>query len=182
MLLGSVAASATTDAVAAEVPACRAPADDSDAAGSRSGPVAVRVRILKPVAGESASGIVRVEGSASSVQPLSRVELVVAGTVVDGQDFEPTTTMSFNLSWDPRRGQVGRNSLKVEACGASAHGESSVDVTIPRRRPLWIGLVVGLAGLGGLAFSSAFRLPSVSRASRRDTDRLGRPGDDSPTG
>ena len=120
-------------------------------------PAAVTVDIDTPVSGERLRGTVQVAGTARSVAPLSRIDLMRGGSVLAFQDVAPSPTVAFTLSWDTAQGPVGRTSIEVRACGPAAFGQSSVEVVVPARRPLWVGLVVGLAGLGGLALASAFR-------------------------
>lgn len=140
---------------------------------------AVTVDIDTPVSGERVRGTVQVSGTARSVEPLSRIDLLRGGSVLAFHDVAPSPTVVFSLSWDTAEGPVGRTPLEVRACGPAAFGRSSVEVVVPARRPLWVGLVVGLAGVGGLALASAFR--PRSRPARRRSGVAGHVKPPAPT-
>lgn len=129
--------------------------------------VGVAVDITSPRPGARLSGVTHVVGTARSSVPLSRVELRVAGAVLTSRDVAPTRLVEFDLSWDARKAKVGSNTLEVRVCGGPARGGAAVSVTVPPRRPIWFGLVVGTSGVAGLALAFAFRPGApVSRARR----------------
>ena len=175
MLVGLVTTSLPgTSPAAAAAPPCNQGSGENGVAPGSAPPRAVTVQIDTPVSGERLSGTVQVEGTARSVAPLSRIELVRDSSVLAFQDVAPSPTVAFSLRWDTAEGPVGRTSLEVRACGPSAQGASFVEVVVPSRRPLWVGLVVGVAGLAGLALASAFRPRSgpTRRGSTASSDRL----------
>ena len=128
-------------------------------------PTGVNIDIDTPLPGDRITGESEVRGTVRSAVPVSRVELVSAGAVLDHQDFPSTTHVPFTLRWHARRANVGQNTLRVVTCGALAQGDSSVQVQVPPRRPLWVGLAFGSAGLVGLFVSRAFPRRENRRAS-----------------
>ena len=152
--------------VAAPADSCQAQVKKAEASESVTPRIGVAVQIFAPTPGQRISGVSDVSGTARSTVPLSRVELVVAGSVVASQDLTPAKTVGFNLRWDAKSAKVGHNALEVLVCGVSAHGATSVEVTVPPRRPIWVGLVAGAAGAAGLVLSSAFGPKAVTRLRR----------------
>jgi len=116
--------------------------------------------------------MVTVKGTASAARALSRVELRVGPLIVDAQTIPARSTADFTFNWDATRTPPGRTTVLVVACGRGAEDEVSlgsaavvVDVAEsrasrpgsagPRAGPLWVGAVVGLSAVAGLAFSGA---------------------------
>lgn len=156
VLLGVGAEVLHPTAVSAQMPSC--PAEGTTSAG---------IALLAPLPGDTVSGGSSVTGSARSRFPISRVELVIGDRVVDSQAFPDAPEVDFDLRWDAGRFPAGVNYLQVRACGASAYGKHDIGVRVKARRPLWVGFVIGTAGLAGLAYASAFRRgsPGVARLS-----------------
>lgn len=121
------------------------------------------VTIDAPKPNERMSGLVQVRGTASSTEPLSRVELMVGEGIVDSLEFSPRSNVTFGLQWQASQAAPGPTRLEVVLCGPSARGASTVTVTLQRPRPLWVGLVVGLSGAVGLGLCSIFRRERRSR-------------------
>jgi hypothetical protein len=106
--------------------------------------------------------VVAVYGRVSAPLAVSRVKLQVGGSTVDSQSFPDGSSADFNLSWDATRVPDGTQAtLQVVACGqgiggALVQGSSTVAVEVgseSRSHPIWVGAVVGLSGLAGLAVS-----------------------------
>lgn len=138
-------------AVSAQMTSC--PAEGTASAG---------LALRAPLPGDTVSGVSHVIGSARSRFPLSRVELVIDDGVVDAQTFPDSPEVDFDLRWDAGRFPAGVNYLQVRVCGVAAYGKHDVGVRVKPRRPLWVGIVMGMAGVAGLAYTSAFRRVSWS--------------------
>lgn len=98
--------------------------------------IGAQVTIDSPRAGPVTSPFV-VSGRAVSTLALSRVDLLVGGTVVASKTYPPATSLDFEFSVGPSQAPVGARSLSAVACGAGlslVRGESSsvvVDVRLP---------------------------------------------------
>jgi len=153
------------------------------------GPEAITVEIIAPEAGTTVSGAVRVEGRVTSTEPVFRVELFVGDARKDVTTLGPES--SFTLLWDSSNRPPGPAPLRVLACGGQpaqgslVRGAATVEVTVAASEagpetggivvptddradgaggsPLWVGLVVGVAGLLGLGFAS---VPARRRSPR----------------
>lgn len=129
--------------------------------------IGVAIDISEPSAGARVSGASSIVGTARSSVPLSRAELRVAGAVVASEGLAPGNVVDFVLPWDAGSASVGQNTVEVLVCGEEAIGGAAVGVTVPPRYPVWVGLVVGTAGVAGLALSFAFRRDRPSSRARR---------------
>lgn len=161
---------------AALVVVVAAPAPAQTGACPDTGVSAAMVDVNSPLPGEKVSGVVTVRGRVSAARTVSRVELRVGPSVIDAQDFPAGSAAGFNLRWDVSDALPGRTTVRIVACGRGAreevvHGSAGLTVEVadsgasrleplPDERPtgpLWVGAVVGLSGLAGLAFSGALR-------------------------
>ena len=148
--------------------------------------------ITSPEPAATVSGMVKIEGTVESSAPVFRVELFVGDARKDASfPNPPSPAASFSLVWDASNRPPGGATIRVQACGGQpaqgslVRGAAAVDVKVvastagPRaggtlqpagdeddvsRGPLWVGLVVGVAGLAGLVVASR---PVRSRARRR---------------
>ncbi|MDQ4133999.1 MAG: Ig-like domain-containing protein [Actinomycetota bacterium] len=135
------------------------------------------VDVDSPRPGERVSGVVTVQGTVSAARTVSRVELRVGSSVVDSQSFPARSAAGFALRWDVRDVSPGPTTARIVACGPGVgdevvHGSVALAVEVagsgassrePAERPsgpLWVGAVVALSGLAGLAFSGALRRPT----------------------
>ena len=159
-------------AAAAPDGSCEAQIEDALSIESLTAPVGVAVAIATPLPRTRIRGATEVTGTARSTSPLSRVELVVGGSVVSSQRLTPAKSVDFSLPWNTKSANVGHNVLQVFVCGDSVQGASSVEVTVPPRRPVWVGLVAGTAGVAGLLLSSAFGPNALARARRSVMSRI----------
>jgi hypothetical protein len=127
---------------------------------------AASVDLLDPRPGDQVKGVVTVHGRVSAPLAVSRVQLQVGRTIVDSRGFQNVADTEFGLSWDATHFPPGRVTLRVVACGQATggvlvEGSSTVAVEVVaaeasrRSGPIWVGAVVGLSGLAGLAVSRA---------------------------
>lgn len=93
------------------------------------------IEVTEPAANATVRGPVRVAGRAMALLPLTRVELIVGGQLVDSRTFPPTEgARDFELTWAAAGATPGRVTMRIVACngglGVLARGERSFDVQL----------------------------------------------------
>jgi hypothetical protein len=99
---------------------------------STDGVRSVVVRISEPANGATVSGPVTVQGWATSVSQIRRVELTVDDQLVSVLDADGREA-PFSFVWDSTKHGVGNATLRVLACGGEgpgAWGASSIDTDV----------------------------------------------------
>lgn len=162
------------------------------------GPEAVTVAIAAPEAGATVSGVVAIEGTVESAADVFRVEVFVGDARKDvAFPNPPSKTAPFTLTWDSGNRPPGPATIRVQACGGQSaqgslvRGVATVEVNVVASAgppaavallpagdgddvsggPLWVGLLVGVSGLAGLAVASrAAQTRAAARAERTRTD------------